>query len=171
MLTNDVLIDGFKRVHGVVNAVLADLTTEQLHYRPTKDANSIAWLIWHLARVQDDHIAQVAGAEQQWFIEWYKTFKLPYEKEAIGYGQSSAEVGAMKTTAARLRGYYDDVFKMTERYLEGLKEQDYLKVIDASWDPPVTLAVRLVSILNDTTQHAGQAAYVKGLLAPQAAQE
>ena len=77
----------------------------------------------------------------------------------------------MKTTAARLRGYYDDVFKMTERYLEGLKEQDYLKVIDASWDPPVTLAVRLVSILNDTTQHAGQAAYVKGLLAPQAAQE
>ena len=38
------------------------------------------------------------------------------------------------------------------------------RVVDRTWDPPVTLGVRLVSILDDDTQHAGQAAYVRGLL-------
>ena len=37
--------------------------------------------------------------------------------------------------------------------------------VDQSWDPPVTLAVRLVSVVNDITQHAGQAAYAAGIIA------
>jgi len=163
MIANELLIDGFKRVHGVINAVLEDITQKQLDYRPKSDANSIAWLIWHLARVQDDHISELADATQVWLSEWYTEFSLPYDKEATGYGQTSEEVSKMHATAQHLKGYYDDVFAMTIRYLEGLSEQDYSRIIDTSWDPPVTLAVRLVSVLNDTTQHAGQAAYIRGL--------
>lgn len=164
MLTNDVLIDGFKRVHGAVSAVLSDLNEEQLLYRPNSEANSIAWLIWHTARVMDDHISGLADTEQLWFGEWYERFGLPYPKEAIGYGQSADEVGMMKATAVQLRNYFDEVSEITIRYIEGLSENDYNRIIDTSWDPPVTLAIRLMSVLNDTTQHVGQAAYLKGIL-------
>jgi hypothetical protein len=37
-------------------------------------------------------------------------------------------------------------------------------VVDASWDPPVTLGVRLVSVISDDLQHAGQAAYLRGMI-------
>jgi hypothetical protein len=37
-------------------------------------------------------------------------------------------------------------------------------VVDDSWDPPVTVSIRLVSILADDLQHAGQAAYARGVL-------
>jgi hypothetical protein len=40
---------------------------------------------------------------------------------------------------------------------------DLDRVVDKRWDPPVTLGVRLVSVVDDDAQHVGQAAYVRGL--------
>ena len=93
---------------------------------------------------------------------WVERFRLPYDVDATGYGQSSDEVGALKVTADMLTGYHDAVHRATVDYLATLSDEDYPRVVDERWDPPVTLAVRLVSVLDDTTQHAGQAAYVRG---------
>jgi hypothetical protein len=49
-----------------VAGAVRDLTPDQLSFRIDPDANTIAWLIWHLTRVQDDHIAGAMGAEQLW---------------------------------------------------------------------------------------------------------
>ncbi len=46
----------------------------------------------------------------------------------------------------------------------GLQPADLDVVVDERWDPPVTLGVRLVSVVNEVNQHVGQAAYVRGLL-------
>jgi uncharacterized damage-inducible protein DinB len=165
MQTNEILLDAFGRVKEIVHRTVEGLSDEQLAHRPSEDANSVAWLVWHLARVQDDHIADVAGTEQVWTKEsWVDKFGLPFDVSATGYGQTSEEVGQVKASAELLAGYYDAVHAKTEEYIRGLEESDYAKIVDDSWDPPVTLAVRLVSILNDDTQHAGQAAYVRGLL-------
>lgn len=164
MLTNDILADGFERVRDIVEYVVDGLDDKQLLYRPSKDANSIAWLVWHLARVQDDHIASAADVEQLWKKKWHKKFDLPYEIESIGYGQSSEEVSKMKANAKNLVAYYDDVYTMTIKYIKTLSEKDYAKIVDKNWEPPVTLAVRIMSVLNDVTQHAGQAAYIRGIL-------
>ena len=51
-------------------------------------------------------------------------------------------------------------------YVQGLGEADLDRVVDLNWDPPVTLGVRLVSVINDDLQHGGQAAYVRGMLPP-----
>lgn len=161
-----VLTDAFGRVHEIVHRVADGLTADQLAWRPTADANSIGWLLWHLARVEDDHLADLAGTEQVWLARgWADRFALPFEVRAIGYGQSSEEVGQVAVSSPELlTGYYDEVHAATVAILDGLSESQFGRVVDTRWDPPVTLAVRVVSVVNDVTQHAGQAAYVKGML-------
>jgi hypothetical protein len=91
-------------------------------------------------------------------------FRLPFDVGSIGFGHSSREVAQVRATAEMLAGYQDAVHRSTVDYLATLRDDDYSRVVDKRWDPPVTLAVRLVSVLNDATQHAGQAAYVRGLI-------
>lgn len=164
-LANDLLTDGFDRVRETVQQVVDGLDEEQLAFRPDAEANSIGWLVWHLTRVQDDHVADVADAAQIWTSGgWVERFRLPYDVGATGYGHSSDEVGQIRVTAEMLAGYQDAVHHSTVGYLATLEDGDYARVVDERWDPPVTLAVRLVSVLDDTAQHAGQAAYVRGLI-------
>jgi uncharacterized damage-inducible protein DinB len=166
MKGHDLLLDAFGRVHEAVHAAVADLTPEQLHRRLDDDANPVGWLIWHLTRVQDDHIADVAGLEQVWTARGFATeFGSPYPVSAVGYGQSSHEVGKLTVPSAQtLLAYHDAVHELTTGYVGGLSEEDFDRVVDTRWDPPVTLGVRLVSVVNDTLQHVGQAAYVRGIL-------
>ncbi|MGU3435801.1 mycothiol transferase [Actinomycetes bacterium M1A6_2h] len=158
------LIDAFDRIKEVVHATLDDLDEKALTYRPDADANSIAWLIWHLTRVQDDHVAGVAETAQVWENEgWDQRFDLPFPSGQIGYGQSSEDVAAVTTEADLLLGYHDAVHAATVAYVKTLTADDLDRVIDENWNPPVTLSVRLVSVVSDDLQHAGQAAYVRGL--------
>jgi uncharacterized damage-inducible protein DinB len=164
--TAELLVDGYSRVHDVVHSVLDGLDEPALTERLDPDANSIAWLIWHLTRVQDDHVAHVAGTEQVWTKDgWAERFGLPFDASALGYGQSSEEVGQVRgVSAEQLAGYFDAVHAATLAYVRTLTDADLDRVVDTRWDPPVTLAVRLVSVISDDLQHAGQAAFVKGVL-------
>jgi hypothetical protein len=161
----DVLRDVFGRVAADVHGAVEGLDGEQLGYRVDGSANSIAWLVWHLVRVQDDHVADVAGTDQVWTSEgWAERFGLPFPVGSIGYGHSSDEVGAVRAEAELLLGYHDAVHARTLRYLDTITDAELDRVIDTRWDPPVTLGVRLVSVADDDIQHAGQAAFVRGVL-------
>ncbi|MET8851961.1 DUF664 domain-containing protein [Amycolatopsis sp. NPDC004625] len=162
----ELLVDGFGRVQGTVHAAVEGLAAEQLGARLDDEANSIAWLVWHLTRVQDDHVADVAGTEQVWTGEdWLSRFGLPFPAGDIGYGHRPADVEAVRVTEPDLlTGYYDAVHERTVRFVSGLDPAALDRVVDEAWDPPVTLGVRLISVLDDDIQHAGQAMYVRGLL-------
>jgi hypothetical protein len=162
----DLLIDGLDRVRGVVHDVARGLTAAELAYRPAPAANSIGWLIWHLTRVQDDHIAQAAGDEQTWVKEsWADRFGLPTGYLAIGYGHSAEEAGAIRAPSGDvLTGYYDAVHAQSVSFIAAITDADLDRIVDERWDPPVTLGVRLVSVIDDDAQHAGQAAYIRGLI-------
>jgi uncharacterized damage-inducible protein DinB len=166
MNTAEVLADAYGRIKEVVHAAVDGLTADELAARLDDEANSIGWLVWHLTRVQDDHVADVAGREQIWTAEgWEQRFDLPVPAGAIGYGHSAAEVGQVRVAdPALLTGYYDAVHAATLDYLGGLSDADLDRVVDERWTPPVTLGVRLVSVIGDDLQHAGQAAYVRGVL-------
>jgi hypothetical protein len=129
-------------------------------------ANSIAWLVWDLTRIQDDHGAGVAEAEQVWTSQgWMERFGLPFDPRDTGYGHGDDEAAAVRVGSGELLvGYYDAVHEQTTRYVERLGEADLARVVDRSWDPPVTLGVRLVSVIADDLQHAGQAVFVRGIL-------
>ena len=163
--TSDLLVDGFGRVRENVHAAVEGLGEDELAFRPAGSGNSIAWLVWHLTRVQDDHVAEVAGTKQAWTDEdWYPRFGLPFDESATGYGHDGEEVAAVRVGADLLAGYHDAVHQRSVAYLRDLSDGDLDRVVDDRWDPPVTLAVRLVSVLDDDAQHVGQAAFVRGLL-------
>jgi len=166
MTSADLLVDAFSRIRETVHAAVTGLTPEQLAFRVDGDANSIAWLVWHLTRIQDDHIAGVAETEQVWTSGgWVERFGLPFHPQAHGYGQSSADVAAVQVGSAELLiRYYDAVHERTIRFVSGLTDADLPRVVDDYWDPPVTLAVRLVSVISDDLQHAGQAAFIRGVV-------
>ncbi|GAB3441747.1 DUF664 domain-containing protein [Phycicoccus ginsengisoli] len=166
MTLGELLVDAFERIRDGAHHAVEGLDPDQLATRPTPHANSIAWLVWHLARVQDDHVADVAGLEQVWTAQdWHGRFGLPFGPEATGYGQSSQDVAAVRgLTADQLTGYLDAVHEQTVGYVATLSPDDLSRVVDERWDPPVTLGVRLVSVVNDDQQHVGQAAFVRGLL-------
>ena len=165
MTPAELLEDAFDRVLQSANGAVDGLSEAQLAHRPGPDANSIAWLVWHLARVQDDHVADVAGTEQVWTAQdFVSRFDLPFDAEATGFGMSSEEVGHVRASAELLTAYLEAVHAATVSYVGGLAPEDLDRVVDERWDPPVTLGVRLVSVVNDGTQHAGQASYVRGLL-------
>lgn len=167
----DVLTDGFSRVRDGAHAAVADLTADQLAWRADPAANTVAWLVWHLTRVQDDHVAGVAGSPQVWTGQGFAgRFALPFDDAEIGYGQDAADVAAVRPASpAPLTGYLDAVHARTGEYLATLTDADLDRVVDADWDPPVTLGVRLVSVLNDDLQHVGQAALLRGLVLRRAA--
>jgi uncharacterized damage-inducible protein DinB len=165
MTSADLLADAFDRIREEVHAAVDGLTEEQLAFRVDGDANSIAWLVWHLTRVQDDHVSEVAGVEQVWTAGgWAQRFGLPFGRLATGYEHGSADVAAVRAGAELLTGYHDAVFEHTERYVRTLSDTDLPRVVDESWDPPVTLGVRLVSVISDDLQHVGQAAFIRGIL-------
>ena len=162
----DLLADGFDRVRESVRGAVEGLTEEELTARLDPGANSIAWLVWHLTRVQDDHVAAVAEIEQVYTAKgWANRFDFPFDDAAIGYGQDSADVAAVRVAdPALLLDYYEDVHQQTLKYVRGLTAADLDRVVDEAWDPPVTLGVRLVSVIDDDLEHAGQAAFVRGVL-------
>ncbi|MEU2438823.1 DUF664 domain-containing protein [Streptomyces rubradiris] len=171
MHAKDILIDGYGRIREEVHAVLDGLGPEELHHRPAPDANSVAWLVWHLTRVQDDHIADAFGLDQVWLAQdWQKRFGLDLPRHDTGYGHTPAKVAKVRVeSAGLLTGYYDAVHEQTLGALRTLAAKDLDRIVDERWDPPVGLGVRLVSVLSDDLQHVGQAAYLRGLVQSAAA--
>lgn len=162
----DVLRDGFGRTHEALPEIVSGLSVEELLWRPVPGANSIAWLVWHLSRVQDDHLAGVAGVEQVWTAAgWLERFALPYEVHDTGWGHTPDQVAAFRLDdPALLTGYQEAAHELTMLVLDREDEHSLDRVVDPNWDPPVTAAVRLVSVVDDLAQHVGQAGYVRGLL-------
>ncbi|MEU8757972.1 DUF664 domain-containing protein [Streptomyces sp. NPDC048659] len=165
MKSSDLLLDAFARVQETVHEAVEGLSEEELAVRPDADANSVAWLVWHLARIQDDHVADAFGTAQLWSADgWAERFGLPFPEADTGYGHDRAQVAAVRAPAELLLAYYDAVHARTVAHVGSVTAAELGRVVDTRWDPPVTLGVRLVSVLTDDNQHAGQAAYVRGLV-------
>jgi hypothetical protein len=164
---NDLLVDAFSRIRGTATSAVAGLNQEQLEARIDPGANTIGWLLWHLARGQDAQIADVAGVDQVWIADgWVDRFALPFPASATGYGQSPEEVAAVRAIPSDVFvGYLDAVCDRSTAYVASLSDADLERIVDERWDPPVTLSARLVSIISDNLQHAGQAAFIRGSLA------
>lgn len=166
MDVNDLLVEEFGRLPEIVREAANGLDVVALTSAPAPGANTIAWLVWHLTRVQDHHISELMEVEQQYLTDgWHERFGRGADPEDHGYGHTADDVSSVRPAATGdLLDYFDTAHARTIGYLAGLRAADLDRVVDERWDPPVTLGVRLTSILADLLQHAGQAAYVRGLI-------
>lgn len=161
----ELLRDLFTRQAEHVDDLTENLTDEVAYYRPTPEANTITWLIWHTARMQDAQVCDIAGIEQVWFRDgWVDRFGLDLPPDAHGYGHTSEEVAKVRAPASLLAGYYRAVHKLSLEYVASVSADELARVIDEHWTPPVTASARLVSVVDDAAQHLGQAAYIRGLV-------
>jgi uncharacterized damage-inducible protein DinB len=161
------LAELFGRVDDEIEGAIGGLSPEQLATPPEPGANTIGWLVWHLTRVEDSHIAElIDGADELWSSgPWAASFGLEPDPRNSGYGHTADDVLTVRPASGdALRDYYRAVRERTSAYLATVTPDDLDRVVDRRWDPPVTLGVRLVSIADDEIQHAGQAAYARGLL-------
>ena len=164
MRSIEIIRDSLGRVHELIPAVLDGLDADDLSWRPDADSNPMGWLVWQLCRAEDGSLAKLGATEQVWLTGgWQERFGLPYEPAAGGFGQRSDEVGQFSVPTDLLAGYAAAVADQTGRVLDGLTDEDLDRVIDTHWDPPVTVGIRIVSIMVETAQHIGQVAYLKGL--------
>jgi len=162
----ELLRDSFTRLIEHVDDLTDGLTDELSSWRPTPEANSIAWLIWHSARVQDAQLCEIAGVEQVWFRDgWVNRFALDLPRDSHGYGHTPEQVGKVRPPADLLSGYYHAVHKVTLEFVASVTPEELDRIVDKRWTPPVTASARLVSIIDDCAQHLGQAAYVRGIAA------
>lgn len=166
MNVDELLGELFDRVSGHVREIVADLDTDGLFATPAPGVNPIGWLIWHLTRVQDHHVAEILDRDQVWIEgDWGPRFGLDSDGLNTGYGHRAVDVAAVRPASPQvLVDYYAAVEARTRQFLQTTTPAELDRVVDTRWDPPVTLGVRLVSIADDDIQHAGQAAYLKGLL-------
>ena len=166
MDVSGLLLELYGRIPPLAHHAASGLSPAQLTKRPAPGTNSIGWLVWHLARVQDHHVAELLGTEQIWVDDgWAARFGLEPDPSNTGYGHDADEVAAVRPDSAdALIDYLGAVDARTRRLLETIAPADLDRIVDRRWDPPVTLGVRLVSVADDCLQHAGQAAYVRGLL-------
>ena len=160
----ELLRDSFTRLIEHVDDLTDGLTDAVAYYRPTSQANTIAWLIWHSARIQDAQLCDIAGIEQMWFRDgWVDRFALDLPRDAHGYGHTPDDVAKVRASAQLLAGYYHAVHKVSLEYIASISSDELARVVDERWTPPVTASARLVSIIDDAAQHLGQAAYLRGI--------
>lgn len=165
MESKDLLKDGFTRIRDLVGISVDGLDSKSLEYRPEPGANSIAWLAWHLTRIQDDHVSEVAGLEQAWVTDgWADRFGMAPDPDNDGRGHGPDEVAAISPDGELLIAHNEAVSDRTFRYLETVDADELNRIIDRSYDPPVSVGVRLISVISDNIQHAGQARYLRGII-------
>lgn len=166
MESADVLVEGYQRIRELVHLATLDLDTHQLTYRPDSGSNSIAWLVWHLTRIQDDHISEIDGSEQVWVNSpWADELGLPADPSNLGQGDGPDQVATIQPDGPDvLVGYHDEVMDHSMSYLGLVDASELDRIIDHGYTPPVSVGVRLVSVLSDNLQHAGQARYLRGMI-------
>src|SRR6476619_6695015 len=92
----ELLRDSFTRLIEHVEELTDELTDEAALFRPKGAANSIAWLIWHSARVQDAQLCDIAGIEEVWTRGgWVDRFGLDLPRDDTGYGNGPEDAGTV----------------------------------------------------------------------------
>jgi len=162
MIANDILLDAFTRVHDSLYRTLGDITAEELGKEPHP---SIGWLTWRISRVMDANVARLSGREQLWTGEWAARFGMPPEPE--DYGRSARhtreQVRAFRASAQQLLGYHDAAYERMKSYLNSVSADELARKLDEPrYDPRPTVAVRLISVLENAMTNEGQISYLKG---------
>lgn len=167
MLPNEVLLDFARRPVAAIVAIRGQLTPELLAAHPGGHDNSIGWLLWHMGREIDVQLSALSGLPEVWTsLGFAKRLGLGELGDGVGYGQTSDEARRIVVTDPHvLVDYVIAAGEALSVYLSALDPETLADVVDEGWNPPVTRATRLVSIVDDAVQHAGQVGYALGILA------
>lgn len=149
---------------------LDGVSAEQASARPVDELapriDSLAWLAWHTAREIDLQVSALSGSEPLWTAaDFVGRFALPLPTDTEDWHHTPAESAQVTVTdTTLLDDYLDAAYALVREYVEGLTEADLDEAVDEWQNQPVTLGVRLSSVIDDAAQHAGAAVSARRLL-------
>ena len=167
---NQVIVGLLERATNQIKLATDGATDEQLYYRPTSNANSIAWLVWHLSRLQDLISSSLSGEAEVWHTDrWVEQFALAPDlpNEATGWGDSAEQVAAFRVERGTLFGYMEAAHRVAKERVARLTPAQLEQTV--AWGTAETPLLGpawrvLITLLNDSIQHAGQINYIRGLV-------
>lgn len=165
MQPNSVFLDALTRIRDGFHRHLGDLTPEDLVREP---APPIGWLCWRATRIWDSNFSRLSGLDQLWIADgWHTRFGMEPNPADFGRGQSHTreQVAAFRPESARLLlDYLDVVYERAQAYVNGMTPEAFDQELnEPQYQPLPTIAVRVVSLIENGWQNLGQVAYLKAL--------
>lgn len=142
---------------------LEDLTPMEVRWQPTLHTNHIAWLVWHMARVEDAWVSRLRRGPQVWKADgWADRFRMA--PVSAGNGQTIEEVRALpESPLTDLMAYCDAVRAVTHQYLQQATDADLSRQYPRPRGGTVTGSWVLGHLLVEESQHLGQVALLRGM--------
>ncbi len=164
---HQLLSEGYGRITGIVERALRNIDPDDLDRQPQADCNTIGWLIWNLTRVQDYHFANLIGEQQLWTSDgWHDRSGRPVDPADDGWRHTAEQVLAFRSPEPKvLLDYHRAVTERSRRFFDTLSADDLDRELDEpQYQPLPTVGVRIIGVMSENIQHAGQAAFVCGML-------
>jgi uncharacterized damage-inducible protein DinB len=150
-----------------LRSVLEGLTSPEARWQPTLHTNHIAWLVWHMARVEDAWVnRRLRGTTEVWVAEgWADRFGMDHD--SVGAGQTIEEIRAMPDIPLTdLMTYFDAVRTITRQYLDQVTDEELWREYQHPRRGSVTGVWIVGHLLVEESQHTGQVALIRGMMRP-----
>jgi uncharacterized damage-inducible protein DinB len=164
MKANEIVLKSLEENAGYVTDSIKGLTANELTWSPVPHSNTIIFLMWHLARVEDLWINRIlkSGKELYESEGWYKKFDTPVEDNGFGY--DVAKLKAWKPPDLKLlKKYTSAVRKTTVDYVKKLTEKQFDEPEDFGWRKGTTGSA-LTHLISEVGEHSGQIGYIRGII-------
>jgi len=129
----DFLLLRYDQIHRVfTDPAIARLTDHQLRARPQPGVNTVAWLVWHAARVEDVGVNRfVTDGAQVLDDAWLA--RLGIGRRDVGTGMSDGEVDELsaRIDLGALRAYWDAITRRTHEVVANVRGTDLDAVVPA----------------------------------------
>lgn len=165
METSAFILDMLGHMKQSLTGAVDGLSQEEIEWQPGREANSIGFILWHMARAEDSGIQDWLQQKPQiWTLEkWYQKLNLSENPEDSGYGYTAEQLAAFPVPELKdLLGYSDAVRSRTIDYLQSITPDEFDKVVKTPLGE-FTAGQILSLFMVELTQHIGHIAYLRGL--------
>jgi hypothetical protein len=143
---------------------LKGLVDSELRWQASLESNTIIWLVWHMARVEDIWINQVVSeGETVWDSQGWAG-KTGVHLDGNGFGHTPDDVRAFPDCDVNtLVEYFDAVREGSFSVIDGLSDEDIASE-RVRRDSPITIGWILGHVLVEESQHVGHVGFIRGMI-------
>ena len=163
----DFIIRSLEEIQEDLKRSVDGLTKEDLMTQPQPGANHIAFMIWHMTRVEDKLLHNLFQCSPQLWEsgKWYERMGLPEDPKSTGFGYTAEQVSCFPSVQPHeLMDYVEAVRADTLDYLENIDAASLDEKVTAPPLGEVSIGNLISILVVELAQHVGQIAYVRGLV-------
>jgi len=163
MEAKEIILKSLEESQEYLNKALDRLTEEEIAWAPGAESNSIAFILWHVARTEDTWVNGVIQGENEIYDAggWQERLGTPPKESGYSYTKEQLQAWPVPKLEL-LRGYADSVREKTMAVLQSITAEKLSETVGTG---PVrdTRGVILAHLITEIALHVGQIHYLHGL--------